>query len=65
LQHGLQSGDFYFATYFCTSNIQHRLAMGHDLDDVYRDSSAHMEFVRKTGILDPLDIQRTTIYKTR
>jgi signal transduction histidine kinase len=56
LQHGLQSGDFYFATYFCTSNIQHRLAMGHDLDDVYRDSSAHMEFVRKTGILDPLDM---------
>ncbi len=56
LQHGLQSGDFYMASYCCTMSVMNRFAMGHSLDDIYQETASRLEFVRKTGILDPRDM---------
>nr|QKW93915.1 serine/threonine protein kinase [Vitiosangium cumulatum] len=54
--HGLQSGDFVNASYSCVLLIENRLAMGHDLDEVHQETVARGEFVRKAGLLDPMDM---------
>ncbi|HYI02195.1 trifunctional serine/threonine-protein kinase/ATP-binding protein/sensor histidine kinase [Hyalangium sp.] len=54
--HGLQAGDFFTASYFCPWLIQNRLAMGHDLEDIYQESVTHAGFVRKAGVQTALDM---------
>ncbi len=56
LHHGLQSGDFYTASFCCAMSITNRIAMGHNLDDIYQEAVSRREFVLKTGILDPKDM---------
>ncbi|HYI02288.1 serine/threonine-protein kinase PknK, partial [Hyalangium sp.] len=60
--HGLQSGDFYSAAYCSTSIVQNSLVMGRNLDEVYQETVASGEFLRKAAILDPQD---TTTYFQR
>ncbi|ADO75394.1 trifunctional serine/threonine-protein kinase/ATP-binding protein/sensor histidine kinase [Stigmatella aurantiaca] len=52
-QHGLQSGDFYIAAYCASTIIWNRLAMGHNLEDVYQESEMRAVFIRKSGVPDP------------
>jgi predicted ATPase/signal transduction histidine kinase/tRNA A-37 threonylcarbamoyl transferase component Bud32 len=54
-QHGLQSGDFYSASWSCTAIVTNRLAMGHDLDEVHQELVARREFTDRVGILDSCD----------
>ncbi|WP_224365628.1 trifunctional serine/threonine-protein kinase/ATP-binding protein/sensor histidine kinase [Hyalangium versicolor] len=54
--HGLQTGDFYSATYCSTTTLWNRLAMGHNVDDVYEDSVTRSGFLRKAGLQGPLDL---------
>ncbi|WP_224361618.1 trifunctional serine/threonine-protein kinase/ATP-binding protein/sensor histidine kinase [Hyalangium versicolor] len=54
-QHSLQSGEFYWASYFASALVSNRIAMGHDLEDVLQESVAHMDFARKVGVLDAVD----------
>ncbi|SEM32877.1 Predicted ATPase [Stigmatella aurantiaca] len=52
-QHGLQSGDFYTASYCVGPIIWNRLAMGHNLEDVHQDAVMRAGFLSKTGLPDP------------
>ncbi|MBN1209011.1 MAG: AAA family ATPase [Myxococcaceae bacterium] len=54
--YGLQSGDFYSASYCATTIVVNRLAMGHDLEDVHQEWGAQSGFVRKAGVEDPQDL---------
>jgi len=54
--HGLQSGDFYTASYCASTSLANRIVLGHDLEDVYQESVARLEFARKVGIVDPKDL---------
>jgi predicted ATPase/signal transduction histidine kinase/tRNA A-37 threonylcarbamoyl transferase component Bud32 len=51
----LQVGDTANAAYCCPTIITNRLAMGHNLEDVYQESVARGEFARKAGFVDPHD----------
>ncbi|HEX8706539.1 MAG TPA: ATP-binding sensor histidine kinase [Myxococcaceae bacterium] len=53
--HGLQSGDFYSASWCSAAIVVNRQVMGHHLDDVHRETVSRIAFVAKTGIVDPLD----------
>jgi predicted ATPase/signal transduction histidine kinase/tRNA A-37 threonylcarbamoyl transferase component Bud32 len=52
----LQSGDYLNASFFCHVIVQNRLTMGHPLKDVYQESVARGEFVRKAGVVDAMDM---------
>jgi predicted ATPase/signal transduction histidine kinase/tRNA A-37 threonylcarbamoyl transferase component Bud32 len=51
-QQGLQSGDFTNAGYSCPSINWNRVAMGHNLEDVYQESLTHADFLRKASLRD-------------
>jgi predicted ATPase/signal transduction histidine kinase/tRNA A-37 threonylcarbamoyl transferase component Bud32 len=48
-QHALQANNYVFACYIAAHIIWNRLAMGHNLDDVYQDALTRIDFMRKTG----------------
>jgi predicted ATPase/signal transduction histidine kinase/tRNA A-37 threonylcarbamoyl transferase component Bud32 len=50
-QHALQANNYVFACYIAAHIIWNRLAMGHNLDDVYQDALARIDFMRKTGFV--------------
>ncbi|WP_309242964.1 trifunctional serine/threonine-protein kinase/ATP-binding protein/sensor histidine kinase [Hyalangium versicolor] len=51
-RHALPRGDFRNACYCCDNIIINRLLMGHELGDVYQESVARLEFVRKANYED-------------
>jgi predicted ATPase/signal transduction histidine kinase/tRNA A-37 threonylcarbamoyl transferase component Bud32 len=51
-QQGLQSGDFYAASYCSSTAIANRLYMGNSLEDVDQDTVARTEFVQRVGVRD-------------
>ncbi|WP_375767702.1 AAA family ATPase [Archangium gephyra] len=53
--HALQAGDIIIATYCCPDVVVSRLAMGHNLEEVHREALVRGDFLRKTGLQDPLD----------
>ncbi|MFY0571048.1 trifunctional serine/threonine-protein kinase/ATP-binding protein/sensor histidine kinase [Archangium lansingense] len=55
-QHALQAGDTLPAAYCCPDIVLNRLAMGHNLEEVYQEALVRGEFARKTGFVDPHDL---------
>ncbi|WNG50261.1 AAA family ATPase [Archangium minus] len=55
LHHALQVGDIPPAAYASLYSVINRLAMGHNLEDVYQESLVRGEFLNKTGFLEPQD----------
>ncbi len=55
-QYTLQSGDFFIASFLAVALVEYRLAMGHNLEDVYQESVVRSEFVRKVRIRDAVDL---------
>ncbi|EPX56215.1 hypothetical protein D187_007557 [Cystobacter fuscus DSM 2262] len=53
LSHARQSGSTSSASYCGSALVSLRLAMGHPLDEVYQESLARGEVVRKMGFVDP------------
>ncbi len=51
-RHALPRGDFRNACYCCDNIIINRLLMGHELGEVYQESMARLEFVRKASYED-------------
>ncbi|WP_044198887.1 trifunctional serine/threonine-protein kinase/ATP-binding protein/sensor histidine kinase [Hyalangium minutum] len=51
-QQGLQSGDFYSASYCSSTVVANRLYMGHNLEEVYQDVIARGPFIQKVGVWD-------------
>jgi len=51
-QQGLQSGDFYAASYCSSTAIANRLYMGNGLEDVYQDAVARTAFVQRVAVRD-------------
>ncbi|MFL5343357.1 MAG: AAA family ATPase [Hyalangium sp.] len=51
-RHALPRGDFRNACYCCDNIIINRLLMGHELGEVYQESVARLEFVRKANYED-------------
>ncbi|WP_224243822.1 trifunctional serine/threonine-protein kinase/ATP-binding protein/sensor histidine kinase [Hyalangium gracile] len=61
--HALQAGDFQVACYCCNHIVTDRLTLGHSLDEVYQESVARLDFVRKAGFLAVRDgLQHTQRY---
>jgi predicted ATPase/signal transduction histidine kinase len=58
--HALQASDFQIACYCCNHIVTDRLSLGHDLEDVYQESVARLDFVRKAGFPDIRDIVHFT-----
>ncbi|WP_224248432.1 trifunctional serine/threonine-protein kinase/ATP-binding protein/sensor histidine kinase, partial [Hyalangium gracile] len=58
--HALQASDFQVAGYCCNHIVTDRLALGHELEDVYQESVARLDFARKAGFLDVGDIVHFT-----
>jgi predicted ATPase/signal transduction histidine kinase/tRNA A-37 threonylcarbamoyl transferase component Bud32 len=56
LHHSVQASDTLTASYSVMSIILNRIAMGHNLDDVYQDSLVRADFARKAGSVDAQDI---------
>ncbi|QRK13548.1 AAA family ATPase [Archangium violaceum] len=54
--HAIQTSDVLTACYSVMSIILNRLVLGHDLDDVYRDSVQRADFARRAGSVDAQDI---------
>ncbi|WNG19411.1 AAA family ATPase [Cystobacter fuscus] len=48
-QLAVPAGDFQTACYCCNHIVTDRLAHGHDLEEVYQESIARMDFARKAG----------------
>ncbi|HSP79030.1 MAG TPA: histidine kinase, partial [Myxococcaceae bacterium] len=48
-QHAGPAGDFQTACYCCNHIVTDRLALGHDLEEVYQESIARLDFARKAG----------------
>ncbi|MDY7230603.1 trifunctional serine/threonine-protein kinase/ATP-binding protein/sensor histidine kinase [Hyalangium rubrum] len=51
-QHAVQGGDFQVACYCCNHIVTDRLALGHELEEVYQESVARLDFPRRAGFLD-------------
>ncbi|MBN1205490.1 MAG: AAA family ATPase [Myxococcaceae bacterium] len=51
-QHALQTGDLQIACYCYCQIVTNRLALGDDLAEVYQESVARLDFVRKAGVRD-------------
>jgi predicted ATPase/signal transduction histidine kinase len=51
-QHALKAGDFQIACYCCNHIVTDRLSMGHELEEVYQESVARLDFASKAGYLD-------------
>ncbi|QRK10419.1 AAA family ATPase [Archangium violaceum] len=54
--HAVQMGDFQAACYCGSSIVLNRVAMGHNLDDVYQESLVRADFARKAGVVDARDM---------
>ncbi|ATB37243.1 histidine kinase [Cystobacter fuscus] len=54
--HGLETGDFNNASYCGTTSLWNRLAMGHNVEDVYEESLSRSGFLHKAGLQGPLDL---------
>ncbi|HEX5751793.1 MAG TPA: ATP-binding sensor histidine kinase [Archangium sp.] len=54
--HALQAGDIPIASYCCNHIVTNSLSQGDKLEDVYLESVARLDFVRKAGFLDVQDI---------
>jgi predicted ATPase/signal transduction histidine kinase len=50
-QHALQAGVFQTAGFCSFQIVTDRLALGHDLEEVYQESVARLDFARKAGFL--------------
>ncbi len=48
-QYAVPAGDFQSACYCCNHIVTDRLALGHELDEVYQESIARLDFARKAG----------------
>ncbi len=48
-QHAVPTGDFQTACYSCNHIVTDRFALGHDLEEVYQESIARLDFARKAG----------------
>ncbi|MET0404540.1 MAG: GAF domain-containing protein, partial [Cystobacter sp.] len=55
-QQALQSSDSQVAGYCCNHIVMDRFLLGHDLEEVYRESVANLHFARGTEFLDSRDI---------
>jgi len=55
-KHALTVGDLLTASYCCGLVINSRLGMGHPLDDVYQETVAFSDFLRRSGAADPQGI---------
>ncbi len=55
-EYSLQAGDFPIASYCCMNVVTYRLSLGHPLEDVYQESVARLDFVRKLGFVDVVDL---------
>jgi predicted ATPase len=55
-QWSLQVGNFYYASFFAYGIVAFRIAMGHNLEDVYQESTSRMEFVVKSGAVEARDM---------
>ncbi|KFE62733.1 trifunctional serine/threonine-protein kinase/ATP-binding protein/sensor histidine kinase [Hyalangium minutum] len=54
--HALHASDFQIAGYCCNHIVTDRLALGHELEEVYQESVARLDFARKAQFLDVRDI---------
>jgi predicted ATPase/signal transduction histidine kinase len=62
-QDALRSGDFQIACYACNHIVTNRLALGHPLEEVHRESVERLDFARKAGFLAVQDvIHHTQLY---
>ncbi|KFE64304.1 trifunctional serine/threonine-protein kinase/ATP-binding protein/sensor histidine kinase [Hyalangium minutum] len=61
-QHALQTNNYLFACYIVGHLVWNRMALGHNLDDVYQDGVARMDFMRKTGFVG---VEETTLIVLR
>jgi predicted ATPase/signal transduction histidine kinase len=59
-QLALQASDFQTACYCCNHIVTDRLALGHELQEVYQESVARLDFARKAGFVDVRDIVHFT-----
>ncbi|WP_224367803.1 trifunctional serine/threonine-protein kinase/ATP-binding protein/sensor histidine kinase [Hyalangium versicolor] len=48
----LRAGDYQVACYCCNHIVTNRLSLGHDLEEVYQESVARLDFARKAGFVD-------------
>ncbi|HYO58708.1 trifunctional serine/threonine-protein kinase/ATP-binding protein/sensor histidine kinase [Archangium sp.] len=55
-QHGLQTSEFQLACYCCNQIVTLRLSLGHSLEEVYQESVARMDFLRKANFADLQDV---------
>ncbi len=58
--HAVQASDFQTAGYCCNHIVTDRLTLGHDLEEVYQESVARLDFARKAGFLDVRDVVHFT-----
>ena len=56
----LQSSDSQVAGYCCNHIVMNRFVLGHELEEVYRESVANLHFARRTEFLDSRDIVHFT-----
>ncbi|HYH98192.1 trifunctional serine/threonine-protein kinase/ATP-binding protein/sensor histidine kinase [Hyalangium sp.] len=54
--HALQDNDFGVAGYCCNHIVTDRLALGHELEEVYQESVARLDFTHRIGFLDSRDV---------
>jgi predicted ATPase/signal transduction histidine kinase len=52
----LQDNDFGVAGYCCNHIVTDRLALGHELEEVYQESVARLDFTHRIGFLDSRDV---------
>jgi signal transduction histidine kinase len=57
-QQSLQTGDYQMACYSSNQLVKTRLSMGDNLDELFQETLALSDFVRKCGFLDVQDIHR-------
>ncbi|WP_257455285.1 trifunctional serine/threonine-protein kinase/ATP-binding protein/sensor histidine kinase [Archangium lipolyticum] len=55
-QSALEASDIQVAGYCCNHIVTDRLTLGHDLEEVYQESVARLDFVRGAGFVDSRDI---------
>jgi predicted ATPase/signal transduction histidine kinase len=60
--HTVQASDLQIASFCCSHIVSLRLALGHDLEEVYQESSTRLAFMRKMGFPD---VQVTLLHMQR
>ncbi|OJH42210.1 trifunctional serine/threonine-protein kinase/ATP-binding protein/sensor histidine kinase [Cystobacter ferrugineus] len=55
-QLALQASDFQTAGFCCTHIVSQRLSLGHELQEVYQESVARLDFARMSGFVDVRDV---------